>query len=592
MISILGEIFLYSALITCGIGILRVRPPKNLSLFVFVSMSIAFGLFITAHATDQFELLNVYLHSHTKKPMLYKIAGAWASHEGSLFLWCLLLSGYSALFNRLFVKKYEAPPFQHGAVFLYALQCSFLLFVIIACNPFERLLDIPLEGQDLNPLLQDISLVIHPPHLYLGTLGFAIPFVVSLSILLHGSLTPFLMRVLRLFLLLAQTFLTIGIVLGCAWAYYELGWGGWWFFDPVENLALMPWLFGLIALHMTLITQKTGKYPRPSLLFALLPFLQALMGLACVRSGLLNSVHSFAEDPLRSTILWIIFCLWSCLGLVIYLKRQKYFRETDDQHSPTLSQRTLCIIGAVLFLLIAWGSLFIGTIVPLVLDGISTSIVLDNGFYAWTFVPCLGIALSFLFFTPFASWSPFKKMVLFYHRKNMASSFPHLLTHGGALLSVLGMVLSFFYGIEMNQTMHINTPYTHNNMHIELQQVLYKEGPNYHTIQGVFKIKTDYTHKIVTAEERIFWTQKDAHIKSKKDGARHVEAGLFTYDILSQGLIMFATTDDADVFTVRLIFKPFIHFMWSGFFIIILGLALSTLTRFRKEARLKKHPIL
>lgn len=589
MIGIVGEIFLLIAFVFNGIGVFVRSPPKNLALFVFASMLMAFGLFITAHATDQFELLNVYLHSHTHKPLLYKIAGAWASHEGSFLLWCFLLSGYHVFFDLLFCEKNPSPPLQHSAVFLGALQCSFLLFLILACNPFDRLVEIPLEGQDLNPLLQDISLVIHPPHLYLGALGFVIPFVVSLSILLNESFTPFSMRILRLFLVMAQTFLTLGIVLGCAWAYYELGWGGWWFFDPVENLALMPWLFGLIALHMTLVTQKTGKYSKLSLLLSLLPFLQALMGLACVRSGLLNSVHAFGQDPLRSIILWIIFVIWTSVGMMVFIKKKNAFPQFA---TIGVSLRTKIILGSSLLIFFSWISLFLGTISPVIVSFFGSSIVLDNGFYVWTFIPLLGGALLLIPLTPMATWKTRAHAVFFYTRRNLKQSFPHILSHSGAMISVLGIALSFFYGIEINQTMHKGETYQDKNQRLQLQQILHKDGPNYHGIQGIFHLTTSYANKKIMAEERIFWTQKDQQSKSKKEGTRHVEAGLFTYDILSQGLIMFATTDESDVFTVRIILKPFINLMWGGFFIVILGLSLSTLARIKKTAQSKKHPVL
>ena len=590
MIGIAGEVFLLIALLGSILGIFRTSSLKNFSTFIFIAIIVAFCLFITAHATDQFELLNVYLHSHSKKPMLYKIAGAWASHEGSLLLWCVLLAGYHTLFDRLFLKTQNAPfPFQHSSLFLCTLQCSFLLFLILACNPFDRLVEIPQEGQDLNPLLQDISLVIHPPHLYLGALGFVIPFVLSLSILMHGSLTPVLMRALRSFLLLAQTFLTIGIVLGCAWAYYELGWGGWWFFDPVENLALMPWLFGLMAVHMTLLTQKTGKYQRLSLILSALPFLQALMGLACVRSGMLNSVHAFGQDALRSIILWIIFGMWSCVSAILYMKRKHSF---EIYSVSRLSLRTCIILISSICLFFAWTSLFLGTLSPVILSFFGTSIVLDNGFYAWTFIPVLGGALFLILFTPFTSFQNKKIFFWAYTPSHFKHAFPHIISHAGALFSVLGMVLSFVFGVEENIILKIKENDHHGPYHFQLESVSEKEGPNYHSIQGIFHVKTPYTEKKVTAEERLFWTQKDESAPSKQKGTRHVEAGLFTYDVFSQGLIMFATTDDKDVFMVRFILKPFIHFMWAGFFLVIVGLAFSTLQRFQKSSKRDQHPIL
>lgn len=589
MIGIVGEVFLVLALIFCGVGIFKLPQANDSSVarhnwpsfLSFLMMAAAFGVFMIAHITDHFELLNVYLHSHTQKPILYKIAGAWASHEGSFLLWCVLLSAYHVVFDYVFFKKPE-PPLNHSRIFLYALQVSFILFLMTACNPFERLMDVPAEGQDLNPLLQDISLVIHPPHLYLGALGFVIPFVLSLGILIHGSINTTLLRHLRRFLLLAETFLTIGIVLGCRWAYYELGWGGWWFFDPVENLALMPWLLGLIALHLTLVSQKTGKHARLSLIFSMLPFLQSLMGLACVRSGMLNSVHAFGQDPLRSIILWMIFGIWTGVSIIIYIKRKHYFAAIVSRvPSLKMSRRSLLIFGASILILLSWLSLFLGTMSPVILDIFGGSIVLDNGFYAWTFVPLLGGALILIMGTPVAHWAK-RKNTLFYHVNNLKQSTPHLLAHGGALLSVVGMILSFSFGLEINHSMKKGETYALQGMKIHLDTITKRDGPNYHGIAGNFLVHTPMTSKPVMAEERIFWTQKKEKATSQK-GARHVEAGLFTYTYLSQGLIMFATTDNDDVFTVRIIIKPFINLMWAGFVVVILGLSLATGQRFRRR---------
>lgn len=508
-----------------------------------------FGIFLYAHVTDDFSLVNVYQHSHTQKPLLYKIAGTWGSHEGSMLLWCLLLSVYhmSARLLRLPSK------FQSTLTFLFTLLLlSFLFFLYMGSNPFERLLTPPLEGQDLNPVLQDFSLSIHPPHLYLGTLGFSMPFMLSLTSLIHKDIARERIRQLHITTIVALSFLTTGILLGSVWAYYELGWGGWWFFDPVENLALIPWLLGVIGLHITLITFKKGTHIRLCMISNMAPFLSCLLSLTLIRSGLLNSVHSFALDEKRGLLLSILSVFWVALSVLIYRKYPIPSRAVvEDKPGDKL---LLTAMGFITFSAIA---LIIGTILPLFLDFFKSGITLSHRYFFETFIP---LWIPPLVILPFAIWRRVR-------RRTMGRDILRHTSHIGLFLAVIGIALSSFLHDEDTCVMKVGERRQLCHYDLELLNVRTVNGPNYKAVQGQFCLYLNSGEKHFEAEERFYWTQE----------SRHLESALLNTG-LSQLIVLFVKNPDT-TYTVKVISKPFIMLMWSGFVLMILGLILSFITR-------------
>ncbi|MBX9976868.1 MAG: cytochrome c biogenesis protein CcsA [Alphaproteobacteria bacterium] len=616
-ISLLGECFLILATLICCIHLIKDIP--YVSTWIFMCLAAAFAVFLFCHLTDHFELLNVFLHSHTKKPLIYKIAGTWGSHEGSLLLWCVLLSLYQFLFSLLrmplLIRKVSTTLF-------VTLQLSFLIFLYLASNPFERLLHIPLEGQDLNPVLQDISLAIHPPHLYLGTLGFALPFILSLSLLITHTMTPESFKRLHNMTLIAQTFLTIGIVLGSFWAYYELGWGGWWFFDPVENLALIPWLLGLMGIHITLITGKTGRYQRTSIILSLSTFLSCLFSLTLIRSGMLNSVHSFGMDEKRGSFLFILFLFWAGLSVYTYRTNRKKF----PSESAKGMDRGSLMAGTSLFIFTSALAVLLGTLFPFITNLLGWSFTLDHSYYIQTFVPlwipCLVLlplaitlkwvrsdrtghmikqillqifvlvtgTILFLYGVltlPFevALWCGFSVPTLVFSVRKFTSitSIGQHMAHMGFALSIIGIAASSILSVEDNVLLHVGESTMISSIPVLLQDVKTVEGPNYKATQGIFSVGTQMAN--VMAEERHYWTQ----ITNDAMPRRHLETGLTSVNIFSHILVMLSDISSSSsrsttpAYAVKIIYKPYINIMWLGFILIIFGLFVSSVrTYFNK----------
>ncbi|MBU6149156.1 MAG: cytochrome c biogenesis protein CcsA, partial [Verrucomicrobia bacterium] len=275
----IGQGCLFIASVSALLG--TIMNTKRWPFITFSFVSLAFSLLLWAHISSDFSYLNVVQNSHTLKPLLYKISGVWANHEGSMLLWVLFLCLYNLVASLTLPVHLKSPT---NRIFA-CLILGFLLFIILACDPFTTVLHPPLQGEDLNPLLQDPSLVIHPPILYLGQVGFSVPFALCLVALLQKDLSVSTIQWIRFFTLITWSFLTAGLALGSFWAYYELGWGGWWFWDPVENIALLPWLTATAFIHCLSMTQKQQTLKRTSLFLGLLTFGFCLFGLFFVRSG-------------------------------------------------------------------------------------------------------------------------------------------------------------------------------------------------------------------------------------------------------------------------------------------------------------------
>ena len=286
----------------------------------FLLIAIAFGLLTTLFLTSDFSVDLVAAHSHSAKPLLYKISGVWGNHEGSILLWVLILATYGALVP-VFGKKLPLTLRSRALAVQGLLGVGFLLFILLTSNPFERLNPMPIDGQGLNPLLQDPGLAIHPPFLYLGYVGFSMSFSFAVAALIEGRVDAIWARWLRPWVLLAWSFLTIGIAIGSFWAYYELGWCGWWMWDPVENVSFMPWLIGTALLHSIMVLGTRHTLANWTILLAIAAFSFSLIGTFIVRSGVLVSVHAFAVDPARGVAILILLALATGGSLALYAMR-------------------------------------------------------------------------------------------------------------------------------------------------------------------------------------------------------------------------------------------------------------------------------
>ncbi|WP_375460432.1 heme lyase CcmF/NrfE family subunit [uncultured Enterovirga sp.] len=366
----------------------------GLLLFSFVALT-------AAHVTSDFSVANVVENSHTLKPMIYKVSGVWGNHEGSMLLWVLIL----AVFGALVAANPRAVPLRLRTLALAiqaSVTCAFQIFVLFTSNPFRRLDPAPLEGNDLNPILQDLGLAIHPPLLYVGYVGFSMTFAFAMAALIDGRVDAVWARAVRPWALLAWSFLTLGIAMGSYWAYYELGWGGFWFWDPVENASLMPWLAGTALLHSVVVMEKREALKIWTILLAILTFSLSLLGTFLVRSGVLTSVHTFAVDPGRGIFILIILSVFIGGSLAIFAWRAPALRQ-GGLFAPISREGALILNN--LFLASACATVFLGTLYPLALEGITgDKISVGAPYYALTFVP---LVVPLLLLVPFGqrlSW--------------------------------------------------------------------------------------------------------------------------------------------------------------------------------------------
>ena len=373
-----------------------VATTSALGLLVFVALS--FGALTYASVTDDFSILNVAQNSHTLKPLIYKISGVWGNHEGSMMLWVLVLALYS---GAVAISRRGSERLTSGALGVQGLiAAAFILFILFTSNPFLRLDPVPFEGAGLNPLLQDPGLAIHPPMLYIGYVGLSAAFSFAASALIAKERDW--ARAARPFMLAAWIALTLGIALGSWWAYYDLGWGGYWFWDPVENASLMPWLIATALLHSALATERTGAFRSWSLLLAIAAFSLSLIGTFLVRSGVLSSVHSFAKDPTRG--LYILALILSAIGGALALFAWRAPELEEGTHFEIVSRETTLLINNV-FLTGACATVFIGTLYPLVLDSLTgTKISVGPPYFAITFAPIFGLLLLLVPFGPRLGW--------------------------------------------------------------------------------------------------------------------------------------------------------------------------------------------
>jgi cytochrome c-type biogenesis protein CcmF len=363
-------------------ALMRIAPPVALMQFVLVAT--AYAALTYAHVVSDFSLVNVVENSHSAKPLIYKITGVWGNHEGSMLLWVLILVLFGALvalFSRGMPEDLRANVLAVQAWIVAA----FLLFILLTSNPFARMFPAPIEGNDLNPLLQDPGLAIHPPLLYLGYVGFSIAFSFAAAALISGRIDAAWARYVRPWILLAWIFLTLGIAMGSYWAYYTLGWGGFWFWDPVENASLMPWLAGTALLHSAAVMEKRDALKVWTIFLAILAFSLSLVGTFLVRSGVLTSVHAFASDPQRGVFILVILVAFIGGSLTLFAARAPSLKP-GGLFAPVSREGALVLNN--LLLTTACATVFIGTLYPLGLEALTgEKISVGAPFFNLTFGP-------------------------------------------------------------------------------------------------------------------------------------------------------------------------------------------------------------
>ena len=440
-----GHFCLVLALVVSGaqiilpmVGLLRddarlIRFAEPLQHLASLAIFISFASLVYAFIVSDFSVQLVASHSHSLKPMIYKITGSWGNHEGSLLLWIVILG----LFGMLFVVRETASRLKTLTLMVMGgITLAFLAFSLFTSNPFTRLSPAPPDGRGLNPVLQDIGLALHPPMLYLGYVGLSVAFALAIAGLITGEVSKNWARITRFWVVIAWSALTAGIALGSWWAYYELGWGGWWFWDPVENASLMPWLAATALLHSVIVVEKRQQMVSWTLLMAITAFSLSLVGTFIVRSGLLTSVHSFASDPARG--IFILFILLGAVGLPLFLYAFRAGSLTKGSDYALLSRETGLIINNYI-LVVSTFIVLIGTFYPLALELFTgAKITVGAPYFDATFNPVMGIGILFMAIGPLLVW-----------RRGMVGSARPALLLSAAVTGIAAIILMASSGISV-----------------------------------------------------------------------------------------------------------------------------------------------
>ena len=413
MIPELGHFALWLAVgVTLVLGIVPLvgaqRGRADLMAVAVPATNVLLGLIVfswlclmTSFVRNDFSVLNVVSHSNSALPVMYRVAASWGSHEGSLVLWLLMQAGWAWAVAH-FSRKLPQAVLSRILAVMGLLTLSFLLLVLLTSNPFERLTPVPLDGRDLNPQLQDPGMIFHPPMLYMGYVGMSVAFAFAVAALIGGNLDSQWARWSRPWVTVAWAFLTFGIALGSWWAYYELGWGGWWFWDAVENASFMPWLVATALIHSLAVTEKRGSFKSWTVLLAIMVYSLSLLGTFLVRSGVITSVHSFASDPTRG--LFILVMLAITVGAALALFAWRAPSVGLGARFSMLSRETMLLANNVL-LVVATGAVMLGTLYPLILDALGLGkISVGPPYFNAVFVPIMAVLVFFMGVGPLARW--------------------------------------------------------------------------------------------------------------------------------------------------------------------------------------------
>lgn len=607
------------------IGIWRNKPTLTntawgLSYCFGIFTSVSIGILAYSFATDDFTLEYVAAHSNSQLPTFFKVAATWGGHEGSILFWLFTLSLWLVAFA--FFSRKNDRTFAAQTLSLLGLIClGFAIFILFYSNPFGRAFPAPAEERDLNPMLQDIGLIFHPPLLYVGYVGFAVNFAMSISALIFNRSAQAIARVMRAWVLVSWLFLTLGIVLGAWWAYYELGWGGWWFWDPVENASLMPWLLGLALLHSLMVTEKQGAFSYWTTLFSLLAFAFSVLGTFIVRSGALTSVHAFALDSSRGYVLLLIFFLLTVGSLSLFALR------TNTNESAVkfpLISKTGAILGLNIVLTVATVSTFLGTFYPMLFQAMNWgSISVGAPYFNSIFLPLLTLVLFAMAGTLCLNWFQsdkkrfFKRLLLlipaavitygmiwnalqndsalrFYFfayilltlaiwvlfvtlwqnwAKVRLTYFGMILAHCGVAIATMGAVMSSYFGSELGVRLAPQQSQQLGQFEFHYDRFSNEIGPNFTAEVAFFSVsKQGKPYAEIVPERRYYdvrtMTMSEVGLDASFWGDLYIVMG----DNLGKG-----------EFTFRLHYKPLIRWLWLGGILMALGALCSVINLKRKR---------
>ena len=607
MACILGVLPLYGSF-KANANYLAIAKPATFGMWLF--MVISFACLVYAFVTDDFSVRYVVLTSNSQLPLLYKVSAVWGAHEGSLLLWGMILSTWAmavSLFSR------SIPPIMLSRVLsvMGLVAIGFFLFVLITSNPFERVPMQP-DGRDLNPLLQDPGLAIHPPMLYMGYVGMSVAFAFAVAAMIGGKLDAAWARWSRPWTNVAWVFLTIGIALGSWWAYYELGWGGWWFWDPVENASLMPWLVGTALMHSLIVTEKRGMFKAWTVLLAIGAFSLSLLGTFLVRSGVLTSVHAFASDPGRG--LFILIFLGLVVGSSLTLFSARAVTLSSNAKFEPLSKETGLLANNIILVVMA-SAVLLGTLFPLITDALAVGkISVGPPYFNMIMVPLavvlvfvmgFGLAIRWksdrfsrlisvlwlplvfslvaaivlpLVFAPsfdglvlmgllMSSWIAFTALMWVIKQKR--SPFKLAGTTWGAMLGHIGLAVTFtgitlvsIYNIEEDVRVEPNGSYTVGEYRFDFKGVKDVKGPNYTAHQGTVEIMQN--NQLITV---LHPEKRDYNVKAMPMTEAGIDAGFFRDLFVALG----EPLGKDGAWSLRIQYKPFVRWIWLGAILMALG---------------------
>ena len=584
-----------------------------LTLFSFICLIFSFLL-------DDFSLRYVSSNSNSLLPDHYKISATWAGHEGSMLLWCLVLSFWTFLAS-IYSRNLDLDFRLNFLSIMGLLNLGFLAFLIFTSNPFEKNMSIPVDGKDLNPLLQDFGLIVHPPMLYMGYVGLSVVFSFAVTCLLEKDFKPEWAKWIRPWALISWSFLTLGIALGSWWAYYELGWGGWWFWDPVENASFMPWLITTALIHSLITCEQKSMFKNWTILLSIIAFSLSLLGTFLVRSGILTSVHSFANDPARGAFILLFLAIITGAALILYLRNSS---QMNDKTSFTFfSKESFFLINNIL-LVTATFTILLGTMYPLMLDifgleKISVGVPYYNAVFLPLMIPLVFLAgyipilfsssnrnlksqakyflISFLLIMIISSFSILlfdeynlsifiglflflwillnliyeliQKIILTGNLKAITQNIGMFMAHLGLAIFILGATMVENSKTEKEIVVALNEKLDIKNYTFQFMNITESEGPNYTAVIGHFKVYDN--GKFLTdmyPEKRLY---NSSEMPMTEAG---IDAG-FSRDLY----ITMGTLIDQDKWSVRIYHKPLIRLIWIGALMMVFGGIFSVLSK-------------
>lgn len=592
---------------------------------VFLLLAIAFAILAWSFYVNDFSVLYVAEHSNSQLPVMYRLGAVWGGHEGSLLLWVFLLSTWTILVAQL-SKALDEFMVARVIGVLGLVISGLLLFVLTTSNPFSRLLPAAQDGRSLNPLLQDPGLVFHPPMLYMGYVGFSVAFAFAIASLLSGRLDAAWARWSRPWTTAAWVFLTLGIALGSWWAYYELGWGGWWFWDPVENASFIPWLVGTALLHSLAVTEKRGGFKSWTVLLAITAFSLSLLGTFLVRSGVLTSVHAFATDPRRGIFILIFLVLVVGSSLVLYAWRAP--KSTLGGKFSLSSRETFILLGNV-FLVVSAGSVLLGTLYPLLIDALHLGkISVGPPYFNSVFVPIMVPLLVLMGVGPWTNWKNTDLLTVIKRLwiaglvavfagiaiplvmgqftwlaglgfllafwviasgclqiirqakigKPTRSFIGMQLAHLGIAVFVIGVTMVGAYQEEKDVRMSAGDTVSVGGYQIQLKGVAEVPGPNYRAMRGTFILMKD-----ANIEATLYPEKRSYFLSTMPMTEAAIDVGL-TRDIY----VSLGEELNDKSWAVRVYYKPFVDWIWGGCLLMALGGVLAISDK-RYRIKLKRH---